>query len=86
MKLKKEFLVQSSGRDSYLVPTGAAAFVGLVRGNATLGRVLELLHAEQSRDGLIDALGAEFDADKSVIAADVDKALAALREIGALEE
>ena len=86
MKLKKEFLVHIAEPESFLVPTGAAAFSGLVRGNATFGRLLELLREPVSEAGLMAALREEFDADEDVIAADVKKALTALRSIGALDE
>ena len=85
MKLKKEFLVHITDPESFLVPTGAADFSGLVRGNATFGRVLELLGRDTSEEAIVAALFAEFDAPESVIAADVKKALAALRSVGALD-
>ena len=86
MKLKKEYLVRAAQGEGLLVPTGAAPFTGLVRGNAVFGRVLELLRSEVSETGLVSALGAEYDAPESVIAADVKKALMALRSIGAIDE
>ena len=43
MKLNKDFLLHNTGSETILVPTGSAAFSGVVRGNKTLGAVLELL-------------------------------------------
>ena len=86
MKLKKEFLVHVTDPESFLVPTGAAAFSGLVRGNATFGRVLELLRGDTSAEAIVKALREEFDAPEAVIGSDVQKALAALRSVGALDE
>ena len=43
MKLRKEFITHDTGDESLLVPTGAAGFAGLVKGNKTLGAILELL-------------------------------------------
>ena len=43
MKLKKEFLLHNTGSESVLVPAGGAGFSGVVRGNRTLGAMLELL-------------------------------------------
>ena len=86
MKLKKEFLLHNTGEEAVLVPTGKAGFSGVVRGNKTLGAVLELLGEETDEEKLVAALRARFDAPEGAIEEDVAKALAALRKIGALDE
>jgi hypothetical protein len=86
MKLKDAFLVHNTDRESFLVPTGAAEFSGLVRGNAVFGRILELLTAETGEEEIVASLTEEFDASADRIASDVRKTLSALREIGALDE
>ena len=86
MKLSNKFVTYNSRRDSLLVPTGKADFAGLVRGNKTRGAILELLKKDTDEAGIVKALCARFDAPEAVIAADVEKALAELRNIGALEE
>lgn len=86
MKLKKEFLTHDTGKESLLVPTGAAEFSGLVKGNKTLGVILTLLKQETTEEGVVAAMKARFDAPEEVIARDVKKALTELRKIGAIEE
>jgi hypothetical protein len=86
MKLNKDFLLHNSGSESILVPTGNAGFSGVVRGNKTLGAVLELLKEETTEAEIITALKSRFDAPEGVIEKDVAKALAELRRIGALDE
>ena len=86
MKLSKKFVTRNSPQESLLVPTGKAAFAGLVRGNKTLGAILELLKKDTDEAAIIKALCARFDAPEAVIAADVEKTLTELRKIGALEE
>ena len=86
MKLNKDFIVHHTAGESLLVPVGSADFSGLVRGNKTFGAVLDLLKQETTEAGSVSALAARFDAPASVIAADVDKALKELRQIGALDE
>ncbi len=86
MKLKKEFLTHDTGKESLLVPTGAAEFSGLVKGNKTLGAILALLKQETTEEGIVAAMKARFDAPEEVIARDVKKALTELRKIGAIEE
>ena len=86
MKLNKDFLLHNTGSESILVPTGNAGFSGVVRGNKTLGAVLELLKEETTEAEIISALNSRFDAPEGAIEKDVAKALAELRRIGALDE
>ena len=86
MKLKKEFIIHTAGSESILVPTGKSDFSGVVRGNKTLGAVLELLENETTEAELIDALKKRYDAPEGVLEQDVRKALIELRTIGALDE
>ena len=37
MRLRDEFIAHDAGTESLLVPTGAAGWAGVVRGNKTLG-------------------------------------------------
>ena len=69
-----------------LVPVGGADFSGLVRGNKTLGAVLELLKQETTQADIIDAMKKRFDAPEGAIERDVEKILTELRKIGALDE
>lgn len=86
MKLKKEFLIHSAGEETILVPAGGAGFSGVVRGNKTLGSVLELLKTETTEEAIVSAVKARFDAPEGVIERDIGKAISGLREIGALDE
>ena len=86
MKLNKEFLIHNTGSESILVPTGNAGFSGVVRGNKTLGVVLELLKDDTTEAELVAALKVRFDAPEGAVERDVQKALAELRRIGALDD
>ena len=86
MKLNKEFLLHNTRSESILVPTGGAGFSGVVRGNKTLGAVLELLKTDTTEAELVAALRKRFDAPEGAVEADVAKALAELRKIGAIDE
>ncbi len=86
MKLKKEFITHDTGEESLLVPTGGAGWSGLVKGNRTLGAILDLLKEATTEDAVITAMKVRFDAPEEVIARDVKKALTELRKIGALDE
>ena len=86
MKLKKEFIAHDTGSESLLVPAGGAGFSGLVKGNKTLGVILDLLKEDTTETEIIAAMSARFDAPEAVIARDVKKALTEFRKIGALDE
>ena len=85
MKLKPEFITHNAGDEALLVPVGGASFSGLVKGNKTLGAVLDLLKTETTEAEIVAALRARFDAPEETIAADVRRALAELRRIGAID-
>ena len=86
MKLNKDFILHVSDGETVLVPTGNAKFSGVVRGNKTLGAVLELLQEEKTEEEIIASMKARFDAPEEIIARDVKKALDGLRRIGAIDE
>ncbi len=86
MKLRKEFIVHNTGRESMLVPTAGAAFYGVVRGNETLGAILTLLDRDRSEEELVQEMVRQYDAPAESIARDVHRVLADLRKIGALDE
>lgn len=86
MKLKKEFITHNTESESLLVPAGDAGWAGLVKGNKTLGAILELLKKETTEAEIITAMTQRFDASEEIITRDVKKALAELSKIGALDE
>ena len=86
MRLRKDFITHDTGTESLLVPIGTAGFSGLVKGNKTLGAILELLKKDTSEKEIVAAMKARYDASEEIIARDVKKALAELHKIGALEE
>lgn len=86
MKLRKEFIVHETGKESLLIPAGGAGFSGLVKGKKTFGAILELLKEDVTEEGIITAMEEHFDAPKDVITKDVRKIIDGLRGIGALDE
>lgn len=85
MRLSKDFLAHDTGDEVVLVPTGRAEFSGLLRGNKTLGAILELLHAETTPEEITARMCERFDVAPEVARRDVDKVVAQLREIGAID-
>ena len=86
MKLKKGFIVHHTGNESILVPMGGAGWSGVVKGNKTLGAILDLLKEDTTETAIIDAMKQRFNAPEDVITRDVEKVLSELRKIGALDE
>ena len=86
MKLKREFITHESGGESLLVPTGKAGFAGLVKGNKTLGAILELLKQDITEEEIVASMKRLFEAPEGAVERDVRKARDALRGIGALDE
>lgn len=86
MKLKSDFIVQDIEDTQFLVPLGHEAFNGIVRSNKTAAFIVNCLKEETSKDRIVDAMCAEFDAPREVIDADVEEILGTLRSINALEE
>lgn len=85
MKLKKEFITHNAGSESVLVPTGAAEWAGVVRGNRTLGTILSLMREETTEEEVVAAMRERFDAPAGAIERDVAYAITELRKIGALD-
>ena len=86
MKLNPSFLTHSTSDESYLVPTSNNDFSGMVRGNRTLGTIIELLKEETTEEEIVKAMRERFDAPEGVIEKDVSHVISELRKIGALIE
>lgn len=86
MKLKNDFIVQNIDDTQFLVPVGHESFNGIVKSNKTAAFIVNCLSKETTRDQIVDAMCAQYDAPRETIAADVDEVLGTLRGIRALEE
>jgi len=86
MKLNKNFLVHKTGKDTVIVPTGNAGFSGVVKGNETLGIILDLLKKDTTEKDITDIMVKEYDAPREVIEKDVKETINRLRKIGAVDE
>lgn len=85
MKLKKEYLSHNSGGEAYLIPASGAGFSGMVKGNRTLGAILDLLKEDTTEEAVVAAMCGRFDAPRETIEKDVRRVIAELNKIGALE-
>ncbi len=85
MKLKKEFITHTSGDEQLMISAGGS-FNGMVRSNKTAAFIVDMLKEETTKEEIVAKMLSQYDAQEAVISADVDKVLAALRSIGALDE
>ena len=85
MKIKEEFIYHESDGESMLIPTGDAKFSGIVKGNKTLGVIMDLLKEDTTEDEIVARMKERFDAPEEVIRADVQTVIANLSKIDALE-
>ncbi len=86
MKLNKNFLVHKTGNDTIIVPTGDADFSGIVKGNKTLGAILDFLKKDTTEEYIIEEMAKIYDAPHETIENDVKKSIASLKGIGAIDE
>lgn len=86
MRLKSSFVRHEIDGQALIVPTGAAAFHGLVQGNKTLAAIAECLTRDTSEEEIVEALSARFEGSREDMRADVAAAVKRLRELGAIDD
>ena len=85
MKLKSTFITHMSGNEQLMISAGGN-FNGIVRSNSTAAEIIDMLKNEITREQIISAMLEKYEVEESVLSADVDKVLNALRGIGAIDE
>lgn len=85
MKLKSTFVTHETG-DGLLMISAGGSFNGMVRSNNTAKDIINLLKSDITEEGIVDAMLEKYDAERSVIEADVTSIVASLRKIGAIDE
>ncbi len=86
MKLKDGFVTQQMGDEQIMVATGAAHFSGLVRSNTTAAFIVDCLKEQTTKEQIVEKMLQKYDVTADVATADVDKILAKLKSINALDE
>ena len=84
MKLKDEFITHNSDDESMLIPTADAKFSGIVRGNKTMGKIIELLKEETTEDEIVSRMLEIYDIPEETVRTDVKTVIENLKNIGAL--
>ena len=84
MKLKDEFITHNSDDESMLIPTADAKFSGIVRGNKTMGKIIDLLKEDTTEDEIVGKLFYIYDIPEETVRKDVKTVIENLTNIGAL--
>ena len=85
MKLKKEFVTHTTENEQLMISVNGS-FGGMVRSNGTAAAIIDLLKEETTREEIILSMLARYEVDRAVLEPDVDRILASLRGIGAIDE
>ena len=86
MKLNDSFVTQDIDGTQFMVAVGDSSFNGIVRSNGTAAFIVDCLKTETTKEQIVDAMCAKFDAPRERIETDVEAVLNKLRGIGALDE
>ena len=88
MTLNPDFIIQSMGDDTLLIPVDKAAesFHGLVRLNETAAFIVSQLGQDTTPAAIADAMLAEYEVDRPTAEANIAQILDQLRSVGALIE
>ena len=86
MKLKDGFITYEMNGEQVMVSTGDVKFAGLVRSNKTAAFIVDCLKKETTKEAVVAAMTAKYDAPAEVIAADVEMIVEKLKSIGAIQE
>ena len=86
MKLKDGFITHEMGDQQVMVAVADAEFNGLVRMSKTAAFIVDCLKEETTKETIVDAMEAKYDAPRDVLERDTEAILNKLRSIGALDE
>ncbi len=88
MKLKEGIVTNTIDGESFAIATGKAAknFNGLIKNNPSAAFIFDLLKTEQSEDSIVAAMLEKYDAEESIIRADVKELLDLLKSKNLIEE
>lgn len=85
MKLKKTFITHTTDNEQLMVSSDGS-FGGMVRSNRTAKEIIDFLARDVTREDIILGMLEKYDVEREVLERDVDKVLASLRSIGAIDD
>ena len=85
MKLKNDFITHEADGQQLMISVGGN-FSGMVRSNSTAAEIINMLASDITKDEIVEAMLEKYDVEREKLESDVDRVLAALRSIGAIDE
>ncbi len=85
MKIKEDYITYETDGEQIMV-CASGAFSGLARSNKTASFIIDCLRENTTVEEIVDKMLKKYDAPKEIITNDVNKIIAKLREIGAIED
>ncbi len=85
MKLRPEFITHEDNGEQLMISVDGS-FNGMVRSNSTAGEIIDLLKEETTLEKIADAMLEKYEVERDVLVADIEKVVASLRQIGAIDE
>ena len=86
MKLNKNFLIHKTGSEFVVVPMGNANFSGVIKGNETLGVILDYLKKDITKEQIISEMKKIYDDENGQIELDVNNIVTRLKAVGAIDD
>ncbi len=86
MKLNKNFLIHKTGSEVVVVPMGNANFSGVIKGNETLGVILDYLKKDITKEQIISEMKKIYDDENGQIELDVNNIVTRLKAVGAIDD
>ena len=86
MRLREGFITHESAGEHITVTAGNTVFNGMVRSNKTAGFIVECLKENVTKEDIIAKMLEKYDAERELIEKDVEKILAQLQAIGAIDD
>ncbi len=86
MKLNASFIKHTMGDTCLVIPVEGAGFHGVVKGNKSVGVIVDCLEKGATEQEIVEALCERFDGDRAQMEADVANVISRLRSIGAIDD
>ena len=87
MKIKEGFVLREVMGNNVIIAVGNASreFRGMVQLNASAAKIWKYIGEGKTRDQIVDAMLEEYDAERGVIEADVDRSIDMFATNGLIE-
>jgi len=86
MRLREEFVTVFNDESAITVSVDTKLFSGMIRSNETAAFIIKCLEKETSVDDIVEKICEEYNCDREIVKADVERVIEKLRSINALTD